>query len=616
MEKTNSPKEKVSSQKTRQEFLTQETKKEIIWEITSIKLIPLWGVWYNELTWSSSLVEISRKKNGKNEKQYIWIDAGMYQWLDKDLELELNKTPLFAQNVIKRLIAIVITHSHLDHCWRVPMLANGKFNRPIFNWPIYAHNVCTRLMYYIWNESVHVMSSELKKFEEKWEKKKQDLRDKISLVNKFEFSNSKKANDKKNWNWKAIKKAKEFRKRVREEDGLQTKIEDARQDLDEEFIEKEADIQKRYEQAKVRKENKILYDKEDVSKVMSLVRGLSDSDQKTIWKWVDLKLIKANHILWSSQVLLKIYDDYWKKINLLFSGDIWRFKDPFILPEPDIPEEKIDFVQVESTYWDKNHPDRWEEIENFSETLNRIIERKWKILIPVFKQQRLQDIACMLIQLQRKNMLNPKVPIFADWGNVTEICNIYKTNFLNENEEAVYKDLLEDPNFRILNKRKNNPFIASKKPWIMLAPAGMLTWWSVYSYLKHILENSNNAMCISWYQAEDTLWRKIKEAKENGIPSIKDKKLWVLQINAEIIELKSQSGHADQEDLLNYLQMLNKKEDNKLKVAINHWEEDKMEEFQEAIENDKKLKSITESLILNLKEPVEIFSKSRKKKKQ
>lgn len=63
--------------------------------------------------------------------QSILIDFGMYQG---SLELEqLNQTPLNCD--IQKLSGVILTHAHLDHCGRLPLLLRQGFSKNIYMTP-------------------------------------------------------------------------------------------------------------------------------------------------------------------------------------------------------------------------------------------------------------------------------------------------------------------------------------------------------------------------------------------------------------------------------------------------------------------------------------------------
>jgi len=60
----------------------------------------------------------------------VMVDCGMFQGLESD---EKNRAPL--ETDVAGLDAVVLTHAHLDHCGRLPLLVQGGFQKKIYTTP-------------------------------------------------------------------------------------------------------------------------------------------------------------------------------------------------------------------------------------------------------------------------------------------------------------------------------------------------------------------------------------------------------------------------------------------------------------------------------------------------
>ena len=86
----------------------------------------------------------------------------------------------------------------------------------------------------------------------------------------------------------------------------------------------------------------------------------------------------AGHVIGAAMFLIEI-----NKVRVLYTGDYSWEKDIHIIPA-EIPEVKVDMLIVESTYGIKTHEPRefWEKF--FLETVEKIVKRQGKCLLPVF----------------------------------------------------------------------------------------------------------------------------------------------------------------------------------------------------------------------------------------
>jgi len=107
--------------------------------------LTFWGA-AGEVTGSCSLLEINSKK--------ILIDCGMFQ--GGEFNEEKNHDPLPFNP--KDLHAVLVTHAHLDHVGRLPLLIQGGFTGPI-----YATSATAKLAILILEDALEVMTYDNKK---------------------------------------------------------------------------------------------------------------------------------------------------------------------------------------------------------------------------------------------------------------------------------------------------------------------------------------------------------------------------------------------------------------------------------------------------------------------
>ncbi len=123
--------------------------------------------------------------------------------------------------------------------------------------------------------------------------------------------------------------------------------------------------------------DKPLYSQQDLLSAMSKVIGINFHEEIKI-DGISFVAYNAGHVIGAAMFLIEV-----NKVRVLYTGDYSWEKDIHIIPA-EIPEVKVDMLIVESTYGIKTHEPRefWEKF--FLETVEKIVKRQGKCLLPVF----------------------------------------------------------------------------------------------------------------------------------------------------------------------------------------------------------------------------------------
>ncbi|HUC84488.1 MAG TPA: MBL fold metallo-hydrolase, partial [Candidatus Acidoferrales bacterium] len=148
----------------------------------------------------------------------------------------------------------------------------------------------------------------------------------------------------------------------------------------------------------------------------------------------------AGHILGSAQVILDVREKG-RKFRWLFSGDVGRGGDE-LLRDP-IPVENVDYLQIESTYGNREHTVRTDADATVGRLVGEAIAQRGKVIIPAFSVGRTQQIVYVFHELNRAGKL-PFIPMFVDsplsvnateiYRRHTECYNAGIAKFLHEQE--------------------------------------------------------------------------------------------------------------------------------------------------------------------------------------
>jgi len=413
------------------------------------------------------------------------------------------------------------------------------------------------------------------------------------------------------------------------------------------------------------------FTKKEIDKAKSrLVPTFEKENQRTIEK-VTLKFFNAWHVEWSimasiSLITKKVKDilnniphkvnDRWfeninkpikEHINLLFTWDMWKIKDSNISWTPDIPDHRYDYVQFESTYAARNHPDKEKEFSKFIYELNAWY---WNKLIPAFSFQRTQEILVELIQNKFDNIeLLKKYPILKsklkklnkDFKHIldSDVSDLDETEkklriekFLEKTEleeelieikntvflwtivvdsplamkiwEVFLRKYPEKYKFLDLEYQKSvfwKPVMKVLKQWeyknlykwntrnswyVILSSWWMIQWWAIINHVKEIISDKNAKIIFTWYQAKNTLGWKIVN-KDSSVIIDWDS----YEVKAKIVSIWWYSSHIQKDDIIDFVTSKLKLSKNST-LASTHWTSDRIELVESILSVNNKLNII------------------------
>jgi len=320
---------------------------------------------------------------------------------------------------------------------------------------------------------------------------------------------------------------------------------------------------------------------EDVEKAMHSFIGVQYDKSVEIIPGVTATFRDAGHILGSAGISLEIREDG-KYTRLGFSGDVGRNEMP-ILQDPNILTD-LDALILESTYGGRVHPVIGAMEEELSSTVNEVIRRKGKIIVPAFAVGRTQLLVYLVHKLFDQNRI-PVFPIYVDSPlavNATEIYRVHPECFDRETYR-VFINNHEDPFgfYRltyIRDAEKSKELNLLKEACMIISASGMAEGGRILHHLKNNIENPNNLILFAGYAAKETLARKIMDgAEEVNILGSSYK------VKAQIKKMDYFSAHADQNGLLSYLDFSSKE---KLKnIFIVHGEQEEAAPLMEKIKS-------------------------------
>jgi metallo-beta-lactamase family protein len=294
-----------------------------------------------------------------------------------------------------------------------------------------------------------------------------------------------------------------------------------------------------------------LYRADDVERTLPLFQPVNYYASCRLAAGLQYHAKDAGHILGSSFVVLEELIDK-LPVRLCFSGDIGRPNTP-IIRDPE-PPEPCEYLILESTYGGRFHKSNAHVIDKLASVMNRTAARGGRIIVPAFAVGRTQQLVFLLHRLSQAQRI-PNIPIFVDSPLAVNVTDVYRSHPECFDEEArQYLTSHEDPfGFRRLqyvrdaeeSKKLNN----LNGPFLVISASGMCEQGRILHHLRNNLEDPRNTVLITGFQAADTLGRKLvekwPEVRVFGEP---------MRVRAEISSLDELSGHADQGELLAWIE--------------------------------------------------------------
>jgi len=272
---------------------------------------------------------------------------------------------------------------------------------------------------------------------------------------------------------------------------------------------------------------------------------------------IEMRLSHAGHILGSAIVEIDHAGE-----RFVFSGDLGSRLQP-LMKDPLSPE-RADMLILESTYGNRNHVGREQRVEQLANILCHTLKNNGVTIIPAFSMGRTQELLYemnhIFEQVEHKlgcSMLH-SVDVLVDSPLASRFTEIYddmreywddeaKHVLTYDDQPLVFKNLVQIDEHR--EHRDTIQYLKdSKLPAVVIAASGMCAGGRVVNYLKEFLGDPASDVVFVGYQAAGTPGRYIQDSDWVKL----DGKRY--DIRAAVHQLSGYSAHADQSDLLRFVE--------------------------------------------------------------
>jgi len=302
----------------------------------------------------------------------------------------------------------------------------------------------------------------------------------------------------------------------------------------------------------------ISFSKEEIGEAAKFTFPVDYRRKLHITENSSMEFFDAGHILGSAMPLLSMHDK-----KFLYTGD-FKVEETRLFDGADLSAGKIDYLLIESTYGDRNHPPRKECEKMFIEEVQETLDRGGTALVPAFAVGRSQEI----IDVLHENKIN--APIYLDgMGQKVARTTMAFPKFL-KNSRSLKRALERTKWVRNNGERKQ----ALKEPSVIVTTAGMLQGGPALNYLKKISKDEKSNVFLTGFQVEGTPGRILMETNKIDI----DGKVYDVRGKVEKFDF---SAHASQQEMMKAIAKWQPE-----KILLVHGDKDVIKLFQKKISEE------------------------------
>jgi metallo-beta-lactamase family protein len=248
---------------------------------------------------------------------------------------------------------------------------------------------------------------------------------------------------------------------------------------------------------------------------------------------------RAGHIPGAATLTFTVGDTV-----VAFSGDLGRPGDP-LLPRVE-PIGRADYLVVESTYGDRQHPREDPQIA-LGEVVRRTVSRGGVVVIPAFAVGRAQSLLFHLYRLRQRGHI-PDVPVFIDSPMAVDATQVFHRH--DGEHQLSDREWAEVGRSATMTRSVEQSKAIDKRlgPMIVISASGMATGGRVLFHLERFAPDHRNTVLLVGHQAAGTRGDQLLQGERRI-------KIHGQQVNvrAEVVALNGLSAHADADEILDWL---------------------------------------------------------------
>lgn len=506
----------------------------------------------------------------QTDQDNVLLDCGLFQGRRAEAARK-NRVAPFDPSILTN---IVLSHAHIDHSGRIPMMIKEHFNGRI---------ICTRatrdVCDYMLMDAAYIQESDAEYLNYKIVRS--------ALHKKIIKKNGKGASNKEINNAAKLLKKNKIR-------------------LDNEQIDRlAAELSLPVVEP--------LYTRVEAGISLEHFEGIPYRTPVDIGKDMTVTFYEAGHILGSAISIIKCREKG-KVKKICFTGDLGRFgksivRDPCLNFMPE--DRDIDLMIIEGTYGNREHGPVSDLSPQMERVLYETLDRNGTVVIPAFAYGRTQEMLYSIHEIYNTGEAKP-VPVYVDSPLASKLTRVF----------SEHPEVYDGETHKMFLEKGENPFVfegvrfiesveesmqitKDNTPHIVISASGMCEFGRVLHHLRHKIHNPANTILIVGYMAENTLGRRILEEGRKHEKSGMKTEPPIMKIlgkeyplKARVAKIDGFSAHADKHELVRFI-----KESNLIvkKAAVVHGETEQTRPFSQMLQQqgiDTVIPGMGESILL------------------
>jgi metallo-beta-lactamase family protein len=294
----------------------------------------------------------------------------------------------------------------------------------------------------------------------------------------------------------------------------------------------------------------------EVQALWNRVDALPYGKRLTLGKGVEVSLTDAGHILGSAHVLATLREGG-RTARFGVSGDVGLPHRP-VVADP-TPFDGVEYLQVESTYGDRDHRSPRESLAEFERIVEEAERGEGNVLVPAFALGRIQDVLFHLNAMKGAGRL-PNLKVFVDSPLATRVTEVFTRNpaaFDDDTKGLLRRgdDPFDFPGLRFVRDFEESRRLSHEaKGSLIVASSGMCQGGRIVGHLQAMLPRPETQVVLVGYQAPGTLGERL--VRREPVVRIRGREV---PVRARVHTLGGFSAHAGRRELLGWVGAIREK---------------------------------------------------------